>query len=149
MADVTASAVTFCRLALGTYQKVQKFVKRAKIVDKSVDELLNKLEQARQLGHSIEHLASSCGARRPSASSVQSEAEPWSGVRTALGFFQQYLSRLDDELGDLGSTSNLTMLRRALLQWRLDGRNEAIQTLLVELYYQMVNVNLAIGCEQM
>jgi hypothetical protein len=92
--DVAVSALAISRMAITTYQNVHGFVKRAKVADQLVEELLRKGEQAGQLVLTIENLASSCGARHPSA--ANSDTDPWFNVGTALKFFQQYLGELND-----------------------------------------------------
>jgi hypothetical protein len=62
--------------------------------------------------------------------------DAWLGVCVALGYFQ----------GDLEPTFNLMVLGSALLQRRLDGRNNAVKKLLEELQNQMNNVNMALTC---
>jgi hypothetical protein len=150
MAELAASAVALGGTALELIQKVRGFTQRASVSSQSANELLSKLEQAKQLSNCIKSAAKSYGGYRPVVPGSRAEAESCLfNVGIALVKFQHYLEKLNSQLGDLGSTSNLTRLGSALLQWKLDERSGDIEKIMQELQHQETNLSLIFSCMQM
>jgi hypothetical protein len=149
MAEVAASAIALSQVAFSIVQKVRGFLQRMKVSDQSAQELFQRLEYARHLGNCVGIVVSKGEALGSGALGMNSESDPWSCVHDALKLFQQYLIKLDRELGDLSSASNPTGLGRALLQWRRECRNDVIKELMEELHHQTANMNTALSCVNM
>ena len=145
MADVAAIVVTLVQVTCSICKRVRGFLERARVSDQFAQDLLCQLQQARQLVERVRRLEQECRRRR----SFQSESESWSHILETLEHFERYLRRLDHEVEGLPPASGVTLLKRAWLQWMIDGRSEVIENIKSDLGYQMTNVNASLSCLNM
>lgn len=130
MADPLASIVTLSQLALSLLRATTDFVQRARIADKLVQKVVEKLTELQVLVATVEKTCQQAG-RRPSASIPgPGDADPWSLLRVSLAKCRELLDRLNKKVHSFGSRESLTTLQKVILQWKSDrGKSEIENTI--------------------
>lgn len=130
MADPVASIVTLSQLTLSLLRATIEFFRRARIADKLVQKVVEKLTELEVLVVTVEKTCQQAD-RRPSFSIPgPGDADPWSLLRASLAKCHELLDRLNKKVRSFGSRESLTTLQKVILQWKSDqGKSEIENTI--------------------